>query len=155
VIDGLVALVENPDLTNQTIDEVYPGAGFPYRRFHSWQGTIAQAYNEGKGIIQMRGKAFTETVKRTGKEQIVISESRSCQQDGIIEQIAALVQRRRSKASPISAMNRTAKGMRHRVELKRDAIADIVLKQLYKHTGVARSFGVTCRLCRRSPKYSS
>ncbi|HEX5019016.1 MAG TPA: DNA gyrase subunit A, partial [Candidatus Binatia bacterium] len=70
VIDGLVALVENPEMTIQQLMKYIPGPDFPTAGFIHGKEPIIQAYKEGKGIIQMRGKAFTETVKRTGKEQI-------------------------------------------------------------------------------------
>jgi DNA gyrase subunit A len=96
VIDGLVALVENPELTITQLMKHIPGPDFPTGGFIHGKEPIVQAYHEGKGIIQMRGKAFTETVKRTGKEQIVISEIPfMVNKNRIIEQIAA--------------MNRTAK----------------------------------------------
>ena len=65
---------------------------------------------KGKGIVQMRGKAFTETVKRTGKEQIIISEiPYMVNKKRLIEQIAELVNEKKIEASPICATNRTAR----------------------------------------------
>ena len=91
----------------------------------------------------MRGKAFTETVKRTGKEQIVISEIPfMVNKNRIIEQIAGLVQEKKVEGIADLRDESDREGMRIVVELKRDAIADIVLNQLYKHTALQESFGV-------------
>ena len=98
VIDGLVALVENPELTIKQLMKNIPGPDLPTGGFIHGKEPIVQAYHEGKGIIQMRGKAFTETVKRTGKEQIVISEIPfMVNKNRIIEQIAGLVHEKKSR----------------------------------------------------------
>ena len=93
----------------------------------------------------MRGKAFTETVKRTGKEQIIISEIPfMVNKNRIIEQIAGLVQEKRVEGIADLRDESDREGMRIVVELKRDAIADIVLNQLYKHTGYKILSASTC-----------
>jgi len=143
VIDGLVALVESPDLTIKQLMKHIPGPDFPTGGFIHGKEPIVQAYNEGKGIIQTRGKAFTETVKRTGKEQIVISEIPfMVNKNRIIEQIAGLVQEKKVEGIADLRDESDREGMRIVVELKRDAIAEIVLNQLYKHTALQESFGV-------------
>ena len=143
VIDGLVALVENPELTIKQLMKYIPGPDFPTGGFIHGKEPIVQAYHEGKGIIQMRGKAFTETVKRTGKEQIVISEIPfMVNKNRIIEQIAGLVQEKKVEGIADLRDESDREGMRIVVELKRDAIPDIVLNQLYKHTHLQESFGV-------------
>ena len=73
-----------------------PGPDFPTAGFIHGREPIVQAYGEGKGIIQMRGRAFTETVKRTGREQIIISEiPYMVNKVRLIEQIARLVQEKK------------------------------------------------------------
>ena len=132
-----------PDLTIKQLMKYIPGPDFPTGGFIHGKEPIVQAYNEGKGIIQMRGKAFTETVKRTGKEQIVISEIPfMVNKNRIIEQIAGLVQEKKVEGIADLRDESDREGMRIVVELKRDAIADIVLNQLYKHTALQDSFGV-------------
>jgi DNA gyrase subunit A len=143
VIDGLIALVENPDLTIKELMKHIPGPDFPTGGFIHGKEPIVQAYNEGKGVIQMRGKAFTERAKRTGKEQIVISEIPYMVGKGrLIEQIAALVNEKKVDGIADLRDESDREGMRIVVELKRDAVADIVLNQLYKHTTLQESFGV-------------
>jgi len=143
VIDCLVALIDNPNLTIKELMKHIPGPDFPTAGFIHCLEPIAQAYNEGKGIIQMRGKAFTETVKRTGKEQIIISEiPYMVNKKRLIEQIAELVNDKKIDGVGDLRDESDRDGMRIVVELKRDAVAEIVINQLYKHTALQESFGV-------------
>ena len=143
VIGGLVALIENPDMTIKELMKHIPGPDFPTAGFIHGLEPIVQAYNEGKGIIQMRGKAFTETVKRTGKEQIIISEiPYMVNKKRLIEQIAELVNDKRIDGVGDLRDESDRDGMRIVIELKRDAVAEIVINQLYKHTALQESFGV-------------
>jgi DNA gyrase subunit A len=144
VIDALVALIGNPEITIKELIDYIPGPDFPTGGFIHGKEPIVQAYNEGKGIIQMRGKAFTETVKRTGKEQIIIGEiPYMVNKANLIKQIAALSQEKKIEGiagEPRDESDRD--GMRVVIELKRDAVADVVLNQLYKHTALQESFGI-------------
>jgi DNA gyrase subunit A len=143
VIDGLIALIENPDITIQQLMQHIPGPDFPTAGFIHGKEAIVQAYHEGKGIIQMRGKAFTETVKRTGKEQIVISEiPYMVNKKRLIEQIAELVNEKKIEGIADIRDESDREGMRIVIELKRDAVAEIITNQLYKHTALQESFGV-------------
>ena len=91
----------------------------------------------------MRGKAFTETLKRTGKEQIIISEiPYQVNKVKLIEQIAALVQEKKVEGIGDLRDESDREGMRIVVELKRDAVAEIIINQLYKHTALQESFGI-------------
>jgi len=143
VIDGLVALVENPNITIKELMKYIPGPDFPTGGFIHGKEPIVQAYNEGKGIIQTRGKAFTETVKRTGKEQIIISEIPfMVNKARLIEQIAGLVQEKKVEGIADLRDESDREGMRIVIELKRDAVAEIILNQLHKHTPLQESFGI-------------
>ncbi|MBI2088162.1 MAG: DNA gyrase subunit A [Deltaproteobacteria bacterium] len=143
IVDGLVAMVANPEITVKELMKHIPGPDFPTGGFIHGKETIVQAYSEGRGIIQMRGKAFTETVKRTGKEQIIISEIPfMVNKARLIEQIAALVQDKKIEGIGDLRDESDREGMRIVIELKRDAVPDIVINQLYKHTALQESFGV-------------
>jgi DNA gyrase subunit A len=144
VIDGLVAMVENPDITIRQLMNHIPGPDFPTGGFIHGKEPIFQAYTEGKGVIQMRGKAVTETVKRTGREQIVINEIPFMVKkgEGIIKQIADLVNDKKIDGIADVRDESDREGMRIVVELKRDAVSEIVLNQLYKHTALQESFGI-------------
>jgi DNA gyrase subunit A len=143
VIDGLIALIETPDMTIKQLMKHIPGPDFPTAGFIHGTEPIVQAYNEGKGVIQMRGKAFTETVKRTGKEQIIISEiPYMVNKVRLIEQIAGLVQEKKIEGIADLRDESDREGMRIVIELKRDAVSEIVINQLYKHTTLQDSFGI-------------
>jgi DNA gyrase subunit A len=120
VIDGLIALIETPDMTIKQLMKHIPGPDFPTAGFIHGTEPIVQAYNEGKGVIQMRGKAFTETVKRTGKEQIIISEiPYMVNKVRLIEQIAGLVQEKKIEGIADLRDESDREGMRIVIELKR------------------------------------
>jgi DNA gyrase subunit A len=143
IIDGLVAMVENPGITIQELMKYIPGPDFPTAGFIHGKEPIAQAYTDGKGIIQMRGKAYIETVKRTGKEQIIINEIPfMVNKVRLIEQIAALVQEKKIEGISDLRDESDREGMRIVIELKRDAVDEIIINQLYKHTSLQESFGI-------------
>ncbi|MGH7816697.1 MAG: DNA gyrase subunit A [Candidatus Binatia bacterium] len=143
VIDGLVAMVDNPEISIKQLMRHIPGPDFPTAGFIHGREPIIQAYHEGKGIIQMRGKAFTETVKRTGKEQIIISEiPYQVNKVRLIEQIRDLVLEKKLEGVADLRDESDREGMRIVVELKRDAVAEIIINQLYKHTALQESFGI-------------
>ena len=143
IVDGLVALVDNPGITIKELMKYIPGPDFPTAGFIHGKEPIVQAYSEGKGIVQMRGKAFTETLKRTGKEQIIISEIPfMVNKVRLIEQIAALVQEKKIEGISDLRDESDREGMRIVIELKRDAVSEIIINQLYKHTSLQESFGI-------------
>jgi DNA gyrase subunit A len=143
VVDALIATVENPEITIKQLMRHIPGPDFPTGGFIHGTEPIIQAYHEGKGIVQMRGKAFTETVKRTGKEQIIISEiPYMVNKKRLIEQIAELVNDKKIEGIGDLRDESDRDGMRIVVELKRDAVADIIINQLHKHTQLQDSFGM-------------
>ena len=143
VIDGLIGLIANPDITIKQLMRHIPGPDFPTAGFIHGKEPIVQAYHEGKGIVQMRGKAFTETVKRTGREQVIISEiPYMVNKKRLIEQIADLVNDKKIEGIGDLRDESDRDGMRIVIELKRDAVAEIVINQLYKHTALQDSFGV-------------
>ena len=143
VIDALITTVENPEITIKQLMRHIPGPDFPTGGFIHGREPIIQAYHEGKGIVQMRGKAFTETVKRTGKEQIIISEiPYMVNKKRLIEQIAELVNAKKIEGIGDLRDESDRDGMRIVIELKRDAVAEIIINQLHKHTQLQDSFGM-------------
>jgi DNA gyrase subunit A len=143
IVDGLVALVDDPAITVKELMKYIPGPDFPTAGFIHGKEPIVQAYSDGKGIIQMRGKAFTETLKRTGKEQIIINEIPfMVNKVRLIEQIAALVQEKKIEGISDLRDESDREGMRIVIELKRDGVAEIIINQLYKHTSLQESFGI-------------
>jgi DNA gyrase subunit A len=143
IVDGLVELIENPAATVKQLMKHIPGPDFPTGGFIHGKEVIEQAYSDGRGIIQMRGKAFVESAKRTGKEQIIISEiPYMVNKKRLIEQIAELVNLKRIEGIADLRDESDREGMRIVIELKRDTVAEVVINQLYKHTGLQESFGI-------------
>ena len=143
VIDALIAMIANPEITIKQLMRHIPGPDFPTGGFIHGREPIIQAYHEGKGVVQMRGKAFTETVKRTGKEQIIISEiPYMVNKKRLIEQIAELVNDKKIEGIGDLRDESDRDGMRIVIELKRDAVAEIIINQLHKHTQLQDSFGM-------------
>ena len=143
VIDALVTMVDTPEITIKQLMHHIPGPDFPTAGFIHGRDPIMQAYHEGKGVIQMRGKAYTETVKRTGKEQIIISEiPYQVNKVRLIEQIRDLVLEKKIEGVADLRDESDREGMRIVVELKRDTVAEIIINQLYKHTALQESFGI-------------
>ena len=143
VIDGLVALVERPELTIDELMEYIPGPDFPTGGFIQGREGINQGYKTGRGSVHIRARVSTETVKRTGKEQIIVSEiPYMVNKTRLLEQIAQLVNDKKVEGIADLRDESDRDGMRIVVELKRDAIAEITVNALYKHTSLQESFGV-------------
>ena len=143
VIDGLIALVDRPGLSIDELLEYIPGPDFPTGGFIHGREGISQGYKTGRGSVQMRARVSTETVKRTGKEQIIISEiPYMVNKTRLLEQIANLVNDKKIEGISDLRDESDRDGMRIVVEPKRDAVPQIVINALYKHTSLQESFGV-------------
>jgi DNA gyrase subunit A len=143
IIDGLVAIIENPKLEAEALLELIPGPDFPTAGFIMGRDSIHQAYRTGRGIIPMRAKAMVEQNSRTSRESIIVTEIPfQVNKARLIEKIADLV--RDKKIEGISDLRDESDrdGMRIVVELKRDSIPQVVLNQLYKMTPMHSSFGI-------------
>ncbi|MBI2874188.1 MAG: DNA gyrase subunit A [Firmicutes bacterium] len=142
VIDGLVAVIDNPETTAKDLMRLIKGPDFPTGGLILGKEGITKAYTTGRGSILMQGVARIEVLKGD-RERILITEiPYQVNKARLVEKIADLV--RDKKIEGISDLrdesDRT--GMRVVVELKRDANANVVLNQLYKHTSLRETFGV-------------
>jgi len=143
VVNGLVAMVEKPDISIGELMNYIPGPDFPTGAYIHGRESIRQAYNTGRGTIQIRAKLFTETVKRTGREQIIVREiPYQVNKARLIEHIASLVQEKKIEGISDLRDESDREGMRIVIELKREAVPDVLINQLYKHTSLQESFGV-------------
>ncbi len=142
VVDGLVLLIDNPETTVQELMAVIKGPDFPTAGFiHGYDG-IRQAYQTGRGIIQMRARAEIEEA-RADRENIVVTElPYQVNKARMLEKIAELIQDK--KITGISEVRDESdrEGMRIVIELKKGEISSVVLNQLYKHTSMQATFGV-------------
>jgi DNA gyrase subunit A len=143
VVDALLMLIENPDVLIKDLMTVLPGPDFPTAGFiHGLEG-IRAAYTTGRGIIQLRARAEIETNARTERQTIVVNEiPYQVNKKKLIERIAELV--REKKIEGISDLRDESdrEGIRIVVEVKRDAVAEIVLNSLYKMTQMQTTFGI-------------
>ena len=143
LISGLVALLENQEISNEEIfEEHIKGPDFPTAGYIMGIDGIKSAYTTGRGRVVMRGKASIEE-KENGKEVIIITElPYQVNKANLVEKIADLV--RDKKLEGISDLRDESDkdGMRVVIECKRDAIAEIILNNLYKLTQLQDTFGI-------------
>jgi DNA gyrase subunit A len=143
VCDGLIALIENPDLTSDDLMRYIPGPDFPTAGFICGQAPIREAYREGRGILTLRARAAVETDDKSGRSSIIVTEiPYQVNKSRLIERIAELVNERKLDGIADLRDESDREGMRIVIDLKRDAVAEILLNQLYKHTPLQESFGV-------------
>ncbi|WP_299076858.1 DNA topoisomerase (ATP-hydrolyzing) subunit A [uncultured Paraglaciecola sp.] len=142
VVNGCIALVDNPDLTIEELIEHIPGPDFPTAAFISGRKGIEEAYRTGRGKIYMRARAEIET-EDSGKETIIVHEiPYQVNKARLIEKIAELVKEK--KIEGISALRDESDkdGMRIVVEVKRNESAEVLLNQLYAQTQMQTVFGI-------------
>jgi len=141
-IAATVALIDNPGLTGADLMKYMKGPDFPTGGIIMGSAGIREAYETGRGRVVVRAKAHTEPLKQ-GKTAIIVSElPYQVNKAQLIEKIAELV---RDKSIPeISDLRDESdrSGMRIVIELKREAIAKVVLNKLFKHTSMQSTFGV-------------
>ncbi|MFL6833852.1 MAG: DNA gyrase subunit A [Xanthobacteraceae bacterium] len=141
VIDACIALIENPGLGIEELIGIIPGPDFPTGGVILGHAGIRAAYTHGRGSIVMRGKVEIETL-RGEREAIIVSEiPYQVNKAAMVERIAELW--RDKKIDGIAALRDESdrEGYRVVIELKRDAMADVVLNQLYRYTPLQSTFG--------------
>lgn len=144
VADALIALVENPTLSAAELMQVVTGPDFPTGGVILGRAGIREAYATGRGSITVRGRAEIETDEKSGRQSIVITEiPYQVNKARLIERIAELVQEKRISGISDLRDESDREGLRIVVELKRDAIAEVVLNQLYKLSDLQTNFNVS------------
>jgi DNA gyrase subunit A len=141
VIDGCVALIDNPAIELEEIMEIIPGPDFPTGGIILGRAGINSAYTTGRGSVIMRGRVAIEPM-RGDREAIIITEiPYQVNKASMIEKMAELVRDKRIEGISDLRDESDREGYRVVVELKRDAVADVVLNQLYRYTPLQTSFG--------------
>ena len=141
VVSATKALIDDPDLPQEELESLVTGPDFPTGGFICGREGIRDAYRTGRGRIIMRARATIEQID-ANSERIVITEIPfMVNKSRLIEQIAQLV--RDKKLSDIRDLRDESdrEGMRIVIELKRDAVPEIVLNRLYRHTQMQSTFG--------------
>src|SRR5512146_143845 len=140
VIDATVALIDNPALPVDDLIKIIPGPDFPTGGIILGRDGIRSAYKEGRGSIVMRGKVKIDTIRKD-REAIIISEiPYQVNKSTMVERISELHREKKIEGTADLRDESDRDGYRVVVELKRDAMADVVLNQLYKFTPLQTNF---------------
>ena len=143
LVDGLTALLEDPSLGSLELMRYIPGPDFPTGGFICGRAAIREAYTTGKGIIQMRANVEIEEEAKSGRESIIVREIPfQVNKARLIERMAELVNDKKIEGISDLRDESDRDGMRIVIELKRDAISQVVTNQLFKLTPMQDSFGV-------------
>lgn len=145
VLDATIELVKDPELSIDKIIKIVPGPDFPTGGFIYGREEIHRAYRTGRGIVQMRARAGIDRIGRGERERdaVVVTEiPYQVNKARLIEKIAELVHEKKLDGISELRDESNREGMRIVIELKRDAIPQVVLNKLYKLTPMQSSFGI-------------
>lgn len=142
IVSGLMAVIDNPDIDIVDLMKHIPAPDFPTGGIiYGYEG-VREAYLSGRGKVKIRAKANIEKLKNE-RENIVITEiPYQVNKSSLIEKIADLVKEKKTEGIYNIRDESDRDGMRIVVELKRDAQAEVILNQLFKHTQMQTTFGV-------------
>ena len=141
VISACMALIDEPELTIDQLIEYVPGPDFPTGGLILGRSGINSAYHTGRGSVIMRGRVHTEEVRKDRNALIVDEIPYQVNKASMIEKIAELVRDKKIEGISDIRDESDRDGMRVVIELKRDAVADVVLNQLYRFSMLQTSFG--------------
>ena len=142
IINGLIALIENAEITIDELREHIKGPDFPTAGMILGIDGLKSAYETGRGKIKMRARAHIETSKK-GKDSIVITEvPYQTNKANVVEKIADLVRDKKIVGITDLRDESGKDGIRVVIETKRDAVPEVILNQLYKHTQLQDTFGI-------------
>ncbi len=145
ILDACMALIKNPAITVDELIKIVPGPDFPTAGFIYGREEIHRAYREGRGVIQMRAKAGIDRIGRGERERdaVVVTElPYQVNKARLIEKIAELVHEKKLDGISEIRDESNREGIRVVIELKRDAIPQVILNKLYKLTQLQSSFGI-------------
>ncbi|MDF1613896.1 DNA gyrase subunit A [Desulfurivibrio dismutans] len=142
VIDGLIAMIEDPNITVSGLMEHISGPDFPTGAYICGRAGIREAYETGRGSLLLRSRSEVEKQKN-GRESIIITEIPYQQNKAtLIERIAMLVKEKKIESISEVRDESDRQGMRIVLELKKDENAEVVINKLYKMTPLQRSYGI-------------
>ncbi|WP_025683676.1 DNA gyrase subunit A [Paenibacillus maysiensis] len=141
VIDGVQALIENPDITPMELMDYIQGPDFPTAGYILGRSGIRQAYQTGRGSVTMRAKTTIEEIGN--KARIIVHElPYQVNKARLVEKIAELVREKRIEGITDLRDESDRTGMRVVIELRRDVNPNVVLNNLFKHTAMQSTFGI-------------
>ena len=140
VIDGIINYIENPEISTTELIETIKGPDFPTGGIIYGRGGILNAYSTGRGLIRVRARTYIEDKE---KKKIIITElPYQVNKSKLLKNIADLVKNKKIEGISDLRDESDRKGMRIVIVLKRDAIEDVVLNQLFGHTELQTTFGI-------------
>ena len=144
VINGCLALIDNPELTVDELMEYIPGPDFPTAAIINGRAGIIEAYRTGRGRIYMRARAIIEDIDKVGgRQQIIVSElPYQLNKARLIEKIAELVKEKKLEGITELRDESDKDGMRIVIELRRGEVPEVVLNNLYAQTQMQSVFGI-------------
>ncbi|MEL6341753.1 MAG: DNA gyrase subunit A [Myxococcota bacterium] len=142
VIDGVVALIDDPDVSLDALMAIIPGPDFPTAGTIYGRAGVVEAYRTGRGKVIVRGNASFEDIGGNRSAIIIDELPFQVNKARLLEEIANLVKTRRVEGISALRDESDRQGMRIVVELKRDAVREVVLNHLFKHTALQNTFGV-------------
>ncbi len=143
VINGCIAMIDNPDVSVEELMEHIPGPDFPTSGFINGNSGILDAYKTGRGKIYMRSRTHIETNESNGKQSIVIDElPYMVNKARLIEKIAELVKNKKVEGITAIRDESDKSGMRAVIELRRGEVAEVILNQLFQQTQLQTVFGI-------------
>ena len=145
ILDATTALLKNPEITVDQLIKIVPGPDFPTAGFIYGREEIHRGYREGRGVIQMRAKAAIDRIGRGDRERdaVVVTEiPYQVNKARLIEKIAELVNEKKLDGISEIRDESNREGIRIVIELKRDAVPQVILNKLYKLTPLQSSFGI-------------
>ena len=153
IVDACLAMLDEPDISIDRLMQIVPGPDFPTGAFVLGRAGIREAYHTGRGSVVMRGRTHVEQI-RNNREAIVVTEiPYQVNKARMIEKIAELVREKRIEGISDLRDESDRTGVRVVIELRRDAMSDIVLNQLFRYSPLQTSFGVnTLALDRGKPE---
>ncbi|MGH6849777.1 MAG: DNA gyrase subunit A, partial [Methylocella sp.] len=140
VIDAAIALIDHPEMTIEDLMAIVPGPDFPTGGYILGRSGIRIAYLSGRGSVLMRAKVAVEEIRKEREALIVTEIPYQINKATLIEKIAELVREKRVEGISDLRDESDRDGMRIVIELKRDALADVVLNQLWRFTALQSSF---------------
>ena len=142
IVNGIVALIENTDISTEDLMGHIKGPDFPTAGLIMGMDGLKDAYETGRGKIKMRARAHIESNKN-GKNSIVVTEvPYQTNKANLVEKIADLVRDKKVEGITDLRDESDKDGIRVVIETKRDAVPEVILNQLYKHTQLQDTFGI-------------
>ncbi len=141
VINATLAYLEDPSITIDDLMQFIPGPDFPTGALILGRGGIRSAYHTGRGSVIMRARATIEEIRKDREAIIVTEIPYQVNKAMLVERIADLVREKKVEGIADLRDESDRHGMRVVIELKRDAVGDVVLNQLYRHTPMQSTFG--------------